>query len=182
MRTTRTTRPPAATGDLPGEHACAGFDEHGGSGDSSGTGAVVRVLGGGPGRSEVLPAIDRQQRPYRTGRRPGRGHRGRRRQERTSRRHVAQHREPATRADRRHRQERWGAARSALLADVVLLPPGEPVHLAHEAPVSVPADQLSVGSFVELTLDVTDGELVQMLVPVEAKKGPYADVDVVAVP
>ena len=72
--------------------------------------------------------------------------------------------------------------RSALLADVVLLPPGEVVHLAHEAPVSVPADHLSVGSFVELTLDVTDGELVQMLVPVEAKRGPYADVDVVAVP
>ena len=72
--------------------------------------------------------------------------------------------------------------RSALLADVVLLPPGEAVHLAHEAPVSVPADQLSVGSFVELTLDVTDGELVQMLVPVEAKKGPYADVDVVTAP
>lgn len=71
--------------------------------------------------------------------------------------------------------------RSALLADVVLLPPGEPVNLAHEAPVSVPADQLSVGSFVELTLDVTDGELVQMLVPVEAKRGPYADLDVVAV-
>jgi len=39
-----------------------------------------------------------------------------------------------------------------------------------------------VGSFVELTLDVTDGELVQMLVPVEAKKGPYADVDVVTTP
>ena len=72
--------------------------------------------------------------------------------------------------------------RSALLTDVVLLPPGKPVHLAHEAPVSVPADQLSVGSFVELTLDITDGELVQMLVPVEAKRGPYADVDVVAVP
>jgi hypothetical protein len=72
--------------------------------------------------------------------------------------------------------------RSALLADVVLLPPGEPVHLAHEAPVSVPADQLSVGSFVELTLRVTDGELVQMLVPVEAKRGPYADVEVVGVP
>ena len=72
--------------------------------------------------------------------------------------------------------------RSALLADVVLLPPGKAVHLAHEAPVSVPADHLSVGSFVELTLDVTDGELVQMLVPVEAKKGPYADVDVVTAP
>jgi len=72
--------------------------------------------------------------------------------------------------------------RSALLADVVLLPPGKAVHLAHEAPVSVPADHLSVGSFVELTLDVTDGELVQMLVPVEAKRGPYVDVDVVAVP
>jgi hypothetical protein len=71
--------------------------------------------------------------------------------------------------------------RAALLADVVGLPPGEAVNLAHEAPVSVTADHLSVGSFVELTLDVTDGELVQMLVPVEAQKGPYADVDVIAV-
>lgn len=71
--------------------------------------------------------------------------------------------------------------RAAVLADVVVLPPDQAVDLALEAPVSVSADQLSVGSFVELTLDITDGELVTMLVPVEAQKGPYADVEVVAV-
>ena len=71
---------------------------------------------------------------------------------------------------------------AALLADVVRLPPHEQVDLTKQPPVSVPAADLSVGSFVELTLDVTDGELVQMLVPVEAQKGPYADVEVAPVP
>lgn len=70
---------------------------------------------------------------------------------------------------------------TAVLVDVIRLPPHEPVHLADEPPVAVTADDLTVGSFVELTLDVTDGELVQMLVPVEARKGPYANVDVIAV-
>lgn len=72
--------------------------------------------------------------------------------------------------------------RAALLAEVVRLPPREPVDLVDAPPVSVTAGDLSVGSFVELTLDVTDGELVQMLVPVEARKGPYSDIDVVPVP
>lgn len=72
--------------------------------------------------------------------------------------------------------------RSALLADVIRLPPDVQVDLAHEAPVSVRGDRLAVGSFVELTLDITDGALVEMLVPVEARKGPYADVDLVAGP
>ena len=71
--------------------------------------------------------------------------------------------------------------KAAVLTDVVRLPPHEQVNLAHEPPVSVAAGDLSVGSFVELTLDVTDGELVQMLIPVEARKGPYADIDVVSV-
>lgn len=68
--------------------------------------------------------------------------------------------------------------RAALLTDVIRLPPRTPVHLLEEPLVSVPAGDLAVGSFVELTLDVTDGELVEMLVPVEAARGPYADVDV----
>lgn len=69
--------------------------------------------------------------------------------------------------------------RTAVLADVIRLPSQDPVDLVHEPPVSVPAADLSVGSFVELTLDVTEGELVEMLVPVEARQGPYADVDMV---
>ena len=72
--------------------------------------------------------------------------------------------------------------RAALLADVIRLPPDVPVELADAPPVSVAAHGLIVGSFVDLTLDVTDGALVQMLIPVEASKGPYGDVDVVAVP
>ncbi|MCP3424304.1 hypothetical protein [Nocardioides pinisoli] len=68
--------------------------------------------------------------------------------------------------------------RAAVLADVIRLPPRTPVDLLEAPLVSVPAGDLSVGSFVELTLDVTDGELVEMLVPVEARSGPYADVDV----
>ncbi|KQV69991.1 hypothetical protein ASC64_09405 [Nocardioides sp. Root122] len=70
--------------------------------------------------------------------------------------------------------------RTAVLADIIRLPPRAPVDLLDAPIVSVPARDLSAGSFVELTLDITDGELVDMLVPVEAQKGPYADVDVVA--
>lgn len=68
--------------------------------------------------------------------------------------------------------------RTALLADVIRLPPRTSVALTDAPPISVPAANLSVGGFVELTLDVTDAQLVHMLVPVEAQKGPYADVDV----
>jgi hypothetical protein len=52
----------------------------------------------------------------------------------------------------------------------------------HAEDTTSPLDRLrlSVGSFVELALDITDGTLVEMLVPVEAQKGPYTDVDVVA--
>jgi hypothetical protein len=72
--------------------------------------------------------------------------------------------------------------RTAVLADVIRLPPRTPVDLTEAPPVSVRAAKLSVGGFVELTLDVTDAQLVQMLVPVEAQEGPYADVDVVPAP
>jgi hypothetical protein len=71
---------------------------------------------------------------------------------------------------------------TAVLADVIRLPSREPVDLTDAPPVSVRAANLTVGGFVELTLDVTDGELVQMLVPVEAQQGPYAGVDVIPVP
>lgn len=70
---------------------------------------------------------------------------------------------------------------AAVLTDVVPLPPHEPVDLAEAPAVSVTTD-VAVGDFIELSLDVTDGELVHMLVPVEAPKGPYADVDVLPVP
>lgn len=71
---------------------------------------------------------------------------------------------------------------AAHLADVIPLPTRDPVDLTEAPPVSVTAADLSVGSFVELTLDVTHGRLVEMLVPVEPRKGPYSDVDVVPVP
>ncbi len=70
--------------------------------------------------------------------------------------------------------------RTALLASIIRLPPREPVDLLDAPMLSVPAADLSAGTFVELTLDITDGELVEMLVPVEAQEGPYAEVDVVA--
>ena len=72
--------------------------------------------------------------------------------------------------------------RTAVLADVIRLPPRTPIDLTDAPPASVRATNLSVGGFVELTLDVTDAQLVEMLVPVEAQQGPYADVDVVPVP
>lgn len=65
-----------------------------------------------------------------------------------------------------------------MLADVIRLPPGEPVDLLDQPPISVPVSDRGVGSFVELTLDVTDAELVEMLVPVERRQGPYAGVGV----
>ena len=68
--------------------------------------------------------------------------------------------------------------RTAVLADVIRLPPGEPVDLLDQPPISVPVSDRDVDSFVELTLDVTDAELVEMLVPVERRQGPYAGVDV----
>lgn len=70
--------------------------------------------------------------------------------------------------------------RTVLLADVIRLPPRQPVDLLDAPMMSVPADDLSTGSFAELTLDITDGELVEMLVPVEAQEGPYAAISVVA--
>jgi hypothetical protein len=70
--------------------------------------------------------------------------------------------------------------RTALLADIIRLPPQQPVNLLDAPMMSVPATDLSAGSFVELTLDISDGEIVEMLVPVEANEGPYAEVDVVA--
>ena len=70
---------------------------------------------------------------------------------------------------------------AAVLVDVVKLPPHKPVDLSEAPAVCVAAD-VAVGDFIELSLDVTDGELVHMLVPVEAPKGPYADVDVLSVP
>lgn len=70
---------------------------------------------------------------------------------------------------------------AAVLTDVIKLPPHEPVDLGEAPAVSVTTD-VAVGDFIELSLDVTDGEPVHMLVPVEAPKGPYADVDVLPVP
>ena len=75
-----------------------------------------------------------------------------------------------------------GPVTAALLEEEIDLPPGEPVELARVPAVSVQADDLPVGFFVELTLELDDGSTVDLLVPVEPQEGPYAEIEVVTPP
>lgn len=75
-----------------------------------------------------------------------------------------------------------GKARAAVIEDRVELPPGKTVELAREPAVSVSAEDFSVGFFVELTLEIKGGSPIEMLVPVEAQKGPYAEIEVTTPP
>lgn len=71
-----------------------------------------------------------------------------------------------------------GPATAVVIGDRVELPPDEPIQLAREPAVAVSAPDLPVGFFVELTLHIEGGEPVEMLVPVEAQEGPYAEIEV----
>ncbi|GAB2628690.1 hypothetical protein GCM10027270_15350 [Nocardioides ginkgobilobae] len=71
-----------------------------------------------------------------------------------------------------------GPVTAAVLEEEIDLPPGEPVELARVPAVSVQADDLPVGFFVELTLGLDDGSTVDLLVPVEPQEGPYAEIEV----
>lgn len=75
-----------------------------------------------------------------------------------------------------------GPATAAVIEDRLALPPDEPVELAREPAIDVSAPDLPVGYFVELTLDIKGGETIEMLVPVEAQKGPYAEIEVTEPP
>lgn len=75
-----------------------------------------------------------------------------------------------------------GPATAAVFGDRLELPPGEPVELAREPAVAVSAPDLPIGLFVELTLDIEGGSPIEMLVPVEAQKGPYAEIEVTEPP
>lgn len=75
-----------------------------------------------------------------------------------------------------------GPVQAAVVDDQVALPQGEPVELARQAAVSVSADDLPVGFFVELTLDIQGASPIEMLVPVEAQEGPYAEIEVTEPP
>ena len=75
-----------------------------------------------------------------------------------------------------------GPVTAAVLEEEIDLPPGEPVELARVPAVSVQADDLPVGFFVELTLELDGGSTVDLLVPVEPQEGPYAEIEVVTPP
>lgn len=66
----------------------------------------------------------------------------------------------------------------AVLGDGDLkLPPGKTVPVARNNAVSLSTKDLSVGFFVELRLTFRNGPAVQMLVPVEPQRGPYAEIE-----
>lgn len=67
---------------------------------------------------------------------------------------------------------------AAVVDDQVPLPQCEPVELARQAAGSAAANDLPVGFFVELTLDIEGASPIEMLVPVEAQEGPYAEIEV----
>lgn len=75
-----------------------------------------------------------------------------------------------------------GQIRASVIGDSVPLPPDEPVELAREPAIAVSAEDLPEGLFVELTLDISGAEPIEMLVPVEPQRGPYADVEVTEAP
>lgn len=89
--------------------------------------------------------------------------------------------DPAALVSAEVRSER-GTVTAAVLDEEVDLPPGEPVELARVPAIGVRADELPVGFFVELTLGLDDGSEVDLLVPVEPQEGPYAEIEVTAVP
>ena len=75
-----------------------------------------------------------------------------------------------------------GQVQAAVIDERLQLPPGESVELAREPAISVSADDLSIGFFVGLTLDIEGGRPIEMLVPVEARAGPYAEIEVTQPP
>lgn len=75
-----------------------------------------------------------------------------------------------------------GPAQAAVIEDVVPLPAGQPVELAREPAISVSAEDLPVGLFVELTFDIEGAAPIDMLVPVEAQQGPYEEIEVTEPP
>lgn len=62
------------------------------------------------------------------------------------------------------------------------LPPGETVPVARNNAVSASSQDFPVGFFVELRLTFRNGPPVEMLVPVEPQRGPYAEIEVTAPP
>lgn len=75
-----------------------------------------------------------------------------------------------------------GPVRASVVDDRVALPPDEPVRLAREPAIAVSAEDLPEGLFVELILDVTGAEPIEMLVPVEPQEGPYSEIEVTVPP
>lgn len=75
-----------------------------------------------------------------------------------------------------------GPAVAAVLEAPIGLPPGESVQLAREPAVSVAAEDFPVGFFVELDLTIRGGAPMEVLVPVEAQQGPYAEIEVTEPP
>ncbi len=75
-----------------------------------------------------------------------------------------------------------GPAQATLIDGDVPLPAGEPVKLVRLPAVAVSADDLPVGLFVEVTLDIEGAEPIDLLVPVEEQKGPYEEVEVTEAP
>lgn len=79
--------------------------------------------------------------------------------------------------------QRGGPATAAVIGERLELPSDKPVELAREPAISVSAEgELPVGYLVELTLDIESGEPLEMLVPVEAQEGPYAEIEVTEPP
>lgn len=75
-----------------------------------------------------------------------------------------------------------GPVQAAVIEDEVALPPGQPIELARQPIISVSADDLPVGLFVELNLDIEGAAAIDMLVPVEAQQGPYEEIEVTEPP
>jgi hypothetical protein len=75
-----------------------------------------------------------------------------------------------------------GPIRASVIGDSVPLPSDEPVELVREPAIAVSAEDLPEGLFVELTLDISGAGPIEMLVPVEPQKGPYAEVEVTEAP
>lgn len=73
-------------------------------------------------------------------------------------------------------------AQAVVIGDRVDLPPNEPVELARVPVIAVSSVNLPVGFFVELTLGIEGGVPIEMLVPVEAQEGPYAEIEVTEPP